>query len=229
MSHNISPQEEPDIPTLLGRNPLVDHRLTVEDLVPGSRYSANYFLKLELGVSEAVAAASLQITPEEISTWYNRGQEDYSSGDPGAEQSPYARFYARTIQAIAKIAAVAEVRVTEDNPERFLQRGSAKKLIGPQWEEPRNLQHVQHNNVQINVQDNSQANVITLEDLPQLLQIAREVGLDGRLLEAPTTAQDDILSNKEELIKNRDDLASPDRPSSQSMMDLNKIIEKGKR
>jgi hypothetical protein len=213
-----------DLRDIMSNVPQVQVRLTIEDMLPGSEWAIPFFLKLQVGVSKEVAGASLGIPPDEINKWFSRGCDDYHSGNEIDEQSSYAHFYKSCIQNISIKAGIAEAQVAEDMPLQFLQRGSPTSLVGNRWEEPRNLQFAQTNVTTVNIQDNSQSNVIQVDDLEQLLAIAKEVGLgQTQLLDQEKPVLEPTL--KDHLIKNRAEMPSPDGSPASDMMKIANLMK----
>lgn len=98
---------------------------TIKDLdsVSPERWSA-FINALEAGASWNAAAGVLRVSPTTVRAWMDRGS--------GARSGPYRKFYNQVTEALQMATAVAEAKVKERNPEKWLRDGPGRH-ISPEW------------------------------------------------------------------------------------------------
>ena len=112
---------------------------TIKDLdsISPERWSA-FINALEAGASWQAAAGVLNVSPTTVKAWMERGK--------GARSGPYRRFYAQVVQALQMATAVAEAKVKDRNPEKWLRDGPGRH-VNDEWRDDGTS-----NEVEVNVQ-----------------------------------------------------------------------------
>lgn len=85
---------------------------------------ARMLFYIRVGAFNSVAAGSIGVSPKTFSAWMKRGQEDFAA----EVSTPYARLWLDVYQARSQARLLAEVKVAQDNPLAWLQRGPGRTL-----------------------------------------------------------------------------------------------------
>ena len=91
---------------------------------------------LRLGATLTAVAGYLEVSPDTITRWLNRGRE--------SSKGKYRRFWRDVTSAVAHAAIMVEVEVKVSNPMAWLKNGP-RRLLGDEWRDDPN----QHQSIEV--------------------------------------------------------------------------------
>lgn len=124
----------------------------IEDQDP---HTLNKFYEaIAAGASFRAAAGFLDVLPDTVSRWYQRGKE--------AKSGPYHRFYKMVTAKMQLGTSIAEMKVAQSSPLVYLTKGPGR-MINPEWSENPDRKELIQVEQQTNVEVTGQLQVNKLQ------------------------------------------------------------------